>query len=197
VTHRDKVYCAVLCVAGFKKSCTYFSRNYSPLTGRNIMESERIINRNVACIQKIIDIGDVAMLVSRSGRGVLKSRPMETVGINNEGDIYFFTTLFSELMRELTENSQVNLSFTKKDDNFISVSGVTQVIKNKADLERFWHSCYEKWIPYGLDNPSIILLKVNLMSAEHWKYNTRLNSIRQLSSIGSTESDNVHEFIES
>lgn len=161
------------------------------------MESERIINRDVACIQKIIDIGDVAMLVSRSGRGVLKSRPMETVGINNEGDIYFFTTLFSELMRELTENSQVNLSFTKKDDNFISVSGVTQVIKNKTDLVRFWNSRYEQWIPDGLDNPSIILLKVSLVSAEHWRHNTGLNRIRQLFSIGSSETNSVHESIES
>jgi general stress protein 26 len=161
------------------------------------MESERIINRDVACIQKIIDIGDVAMLVSRSGRGVLKSRPMETVGINNEGDIYFFTTLFSELMRELTENSQVNLSFTKEDHDYISVSGVTQVIKNKANLAKFWNSRYELWIPNGLDNPSIILLKVSSVSAEHWGHSTRLNRIKQLFSIGSAESGNVHEFIDS
>jgi general stress protein 26 len=161
------------------------------------MESEEIIKRDASYIQKIIDIGDVAMLVSRSDHGVLKSRPMETVGINKEGDIYFFTTLSSELMRELTENSQVNLSFTKEDHNFISVSGMTQVIKNKSDLVRFWDSSYELWIPDGLDNPSIILLKVSLVSAEHWRHSTRLNRIKQLFSIGSTESDNVHEFIES
>ena len=89
------------------------------------------------------------------------------MGINNDGDIYFFTTLSSELIRELTENNQVNLSFIKQDHNFISISGVTQVIKNKAGLVRFWHSCYEKWIPDGLNNPSIILLKVSLISAEH------------------------------
>jgi general stress protein 26 len=161
------------------------------------MESEEIIKRDVSYIQKLIDIGDIAMLVSRSDHGVLKSRPMETVGINNDGDIYFFTTLSSELIRELTENNQVNLSFSKEDHNFISVSGVTQVIKNKADLVRFWHSCYEKWVPDGLDNPSIILLKVSLMSAEHWGYNSRLNSISQLFSIGSAEPDNVHESINS
>lgn len=161
------------------------------------MESERIINRDVSYIQKLIDVGDIAMLVSRSDHGVLKSRPMETVGTNNDGDIYFFTTLSSELIRELTDNSQVTLSFTKQDHNFISVSGVTQIIKNKADLVRFWHSSYEKWIPDGLDNPSIILLKVSLMSAEHWRHNTRLNSISQLFSIGSAEPDNVHESIKS
>jgi general stress protein 26 len=160
------------------------------------MESEKIIKRDVSYIQKIIDIGDIAMLVSRSDHGVLKSRPMETVGINKEGDIYFFT-LSSELMHELTENSQVNLSFTKKDHDYISVSGVTQVIKNKADLAKFWNSRYELWIPNGLDNPSIILLKVSSVSAEHWGHSTRLNRIKQLFSIGSAESDNVHEFIES
>lgn len=161
------------------------------------MESEEIIKRDVSYIQKLIDIGDTAMLVSRSDHGVLKSRPMETAGINNDGDIYFFTTLSSELIRELTENSQVNLSFSKEDNNFISVSGVTQVIKNKDDLVEFWNSTYEKWIPDGLDNPSIVLLKVSLMSAEHWRHNTRLNNIRQLFSIGSADPDNVHESIES
>jgi general stress protein 26 len=161
------------------------------------MESEEIIKRDVSYIQKIIDVGDVAMLVSRSDHGVLKSRPMETVGINKEGDIYFFTTLSSELMRELTENSQVNLSFTKEDHDYISVSGVTQVIKNKTDLAKFWNSRYELWISDGLDNPSIILLKVSLVSAEHWGHSTRLNRIKQLFSIGFAEFDNVHEFIES
>jgi general stress protein 26 len=161
------------------------------------MESEEIIKRDVSYIKNLIGVGDIAMLASRSDHGVLKSRPMETVGINRDGDIYFFTTLSSELIRELTEHNQVNLSFTKEDYNFISVSGVTQVIKNKADLVRFWHSDYEKWIPDGLDNPSIILLKVSLMSAEHWRHNTRINSISQLFSIGSAGPDNVHEFIES
>tara|TARA_R110001583_G_scaffold116274_3_gene266920 strand:+ start:539 stop:1090 length:552 start_codon:yes stop_codon:yes gene_type:complete len=180
-----------------KKSRIYFSRNYSPLTRENTMESEGIIKRDISYIQKLIDVGDIAMLVSRSDHGVLKSRPMETVGINRDGDIYFFTTLSSELIRELTENNQVNLSFSKEDNNFISVSGVTQVIKNKDDLVEFWNSTYEKWIPDGLDNPSIILLKVSLMSAEHWRHNTRLNSISQLFSIGSVEPDNVHESIKS
>jgi general stress protein 26 len=161
------------------------------------MEIEKIIKRDVSYIQKIIDIGDVAMLVSRSDYGVLKSRPMETVGINNDGDIYFFTILSSELMRELTGNSQVNLSFTKEDHDYISVSGVTQVIKKKTDLVRFWNSRYEQWIPDGLDNPSIILLKVSLVSAEHWRHNTGLNRIRQFFSIGSSETNNVHESIES
>jgi general stress protein 26 len=179
------------------KKRIHFSRNYSHIIGKNIMESEEIIKRDVSYIKNLIGVGDVAMLASRSDHGVLKSRPMETVGINCDGDIYFFTTLSSELMRELTENSQVNLSFTKEDYNFISVSGVTQIIKNKADLVRFWHSDYEKWIPDGLDNPSIILLKVSLMSAEHWRHNTRINSISQLFSIGSAGPDNVHEFIES
>jgi general stress protein 26 len=103
------------------------------------MESEGIIKRDISYIQKLIDVGDIAMLVSRSDHGVLKSRPMETVGINNDGDIYFFTTLSSELIRELTENNQVNLGFAKEDNNFISVSGVTQVIKNKDNLVKFWN----------------------------------------------------------
>lgn len=73
---------------------------------------------------------------------------------------------------------------------------MTQVIKNKADLVKFWNSRYEQWIPGGLDNLSIILLKVSLVSAEHWRHNTGLNFIRQLFSIDSAESNNVHESIE-
>jgi general stress protein 26 len=160
------------------------------------MQSANNIEKDVSYIQKLIDVGDVAMLVSKSDHGVLKSRPMETVGINSYGEIFFYTTLSSELIRELTENSYVNLSFVKENHNFISVSGVTQIIKSKPELISFWNSCYEKWIPNGLDNPSIVLLKVSLMSAEHWGHNTKLRSIRQLFTMGSTDSNNVHESIE-
>jgi general stress protein 26 len=77
------------------------------------MQSENNIEKDVSYIQKLIDVGDVAMLVSKSDHGVLKSRPMETVGINSYGGIFFYTTLSSQLIRELTENNYVNLSFVK------------------------------------------------------------------------------------
>lgn len=161
------------------------------------MQSKKNLERDVSYIKNLIEIGDVAMFVSRSNNGALKSRPMETVDVNSNGEIFFFTTLSSELIRELAENSHVNLSFTKDDHNFISVFGVTQIIQNKDVLVNLWDSRYEKWIPDGLDTPSIVLLKVSLISAEHWGHNTMLNSIKQYFTTGSTEPDNFHESIES
>jgi|TARA_R110001583_G_scaffold102853_4_gene249499 general stress protein 26 len=161
------------------------------------MQSEKNVERDVSYIQKLIEIGDVAMFVSRSNNGALKSRPMEIVDVNSDGEIFFFTTLSSELIRELTENSDVNLSFTKDGQNFISVYGVTQVIQSKDMLVSLWASRYEQWIPDGLDTPNIVLLKVSLISAEHWGQNTMLNSIKQYFTTGSTEPDNFHESIDS
>lgn len=135
------------------------------------MKCEKYLEEGVSYIQKLIEIGDVAMFVSRSDNGTLKSRPMETVYVNSGGEIFFFTTLTSELIQELTENSHVNLSFIKGNHNFVSVFGVTQVIQSKNMLLKFWESHYEKWIPGGLENPIIVLLKVSLISAEHWGYN--------------------------
>jgi general stress protein 26 len=160
------------------------------------MQSEKHLQRDISHIQKLINIGDVAMLVSRSGDGIMKSRPMETVEVSAEGELFFFTTLSSELIGELTENSFVNLSFIKEDNHFISVSGITQVIKSKAMLIKLWESRYETWIQDGLDNPDIALLKVSLVRAEHWKHNTMLSSIRQLFTLGVSAVNNVHESIE-
>ena len=160
------------------------------------MPSEKHIERDISHIPKLIETGDIAMLVSQSAHGALKSRPMEAVEVNSKGEIFFFTTLSSALIHELTENDHVNLSFIKEDHNFISVSGVTQVIQSKDVIVKFWQSRYETWIHEGLDNPSIVLLKVNSVSAEHWSHNTMLSSIRQLLTPGSSDSDNVHESIE-
>lgn len=160
------------------------------------MQSDKNLQRDISHIQELIDIGDVAMLVSRSADGALKSRPMETVEVSPEGEFFFFTTLSSELICELTENGNVNLSFIKEDNNFISVSGITQVIKSKDMLVKLWESRYETWVHDGLDNPNIVLLKVSLVSAEHWRHNTMLNNIRQLFTSGKSEANNVHESID-
>jgi general stress protein 26 len=63
-----------------------------------------------------------AMLTSTHTDGSLHSRPMATQQVEFDGNLWFFTGLNSEKVRELESNPEVNLSYSAPDaQRYVSV----------------------------------------------------------------------------
>jgi general stress protein 26 len=112
---------------------------------------------------------DIAMLTTVDEDGHLRSRPMYTLKLDEEGALWFFTMADSPKVDELTEQNRVNLSYADQDDQtYVSISGVTQILKDREKIEDFWSPVHKAWIPEGPDDPDLALLKVNIEQAEYW-----------------------------
>ena len=119
-------------------------------------------------LKSIIKDVEVAMLTTNDG-GVLRSRPMQTQQAEFDGDLWFFTSSHTHKAEEIEKDNRVNVSYAAPADNsYVSVSGTAEIVTDKAKMEELWSPILKAWFPKGLDEPDIILLKINADQAEYW-----------------------------
>jgi general stress protein 26 len=110
-----------------------------------------------------------AMLTSVHADGSLHSRPMATQQVEFDGNLWFFTGLNSEKVRELESNPEVNLSYSAPEaQRYVSVSGRANISRDRKKMEELWNPLFKAWFPKGLNDPDICLLHVDVTHAEYW-----------------------------
>lgn len=117
---------------------------------------------------KIKDVR-VAMLTTVEEDGSLRSRPMYTQQAEFGGELWFFTADDSGKVEEIASEHQVNLSYADpKDSRYVSVSGVAELVKDRAKIDELWSPMLKAWFKGGQDDPNIVLLRVQVTEAEYW-----------------------------
>ncbi|WP_435006287.1 pyridoxamine 5'-phosphate oxidase family protein [Tundrisphaera lichenicola] len=121
--------------------------------------------------QVIHDI-QFAMLTTIEPDGSLRSRPMAThqdFGKNFDGVLWFFTKFDTPKVGEVQHDKHVNLSYASPEKNkYVSVSGMAILVRDPKKSEELWDPRYQAWFPKGLEDPDLILLRVDVTKAEFW-----------------------------
>jgi general stress protein 26 len=111
----------------------------------------------------------ICMLTTLDETGHLHSRPMVTQQVEFDGDLWFFTSKSAHKSHELANDQRVNISFVNTDkQHFVSVSGIAELVDDRAKEKELWHDGYKAWFPQGLEDPDLVLLKVRVRKAEYW-----------------------------
>lgn len=111
----------------------------------------------------------IAMMTTVEPDGTLHSRPMATQDIEFDGNLWFFTQASAPKVGEVEQHRQVNISYSKPEDNlFVSVSGTAELVRDQQKIHELWRPFYKAWFPDGPENPDLALLKVSVESAEYW-----------------------------
>lgn len=130
------------------------------------MENTR--QESIDKFKKLTESIDFCMLTTISG-GQLRSRPMSTQEMDENGDLWFFTSDQTHKVDEIEADSRVNVGYSKPNDNtYVSVSGRASISKDKQKIEELWNPVLKAWFPKGLDDPNLALLKVSVEEAEYW-----------------------------
>lgn len=117
---------------------------------------------------KLIHRMEVAMMTTRED-DLLRSRPMWTARNESDGDLWFFTRASSHKVIEVAQHWDVNLSYADRGaQDYVSVSGVAELVRDKAKIAELWTEPMRVWFPKGLDDPDIALLRVAVTRAEYW-----------------------------
>ena len=126
-------------------------------------------NYNTEEIEKLRDLIkdiDTAMLTTSTPEGLI-SRPMMTQEVEFDGDLWFFTMKDTDKYREILHDSEVNVAYAGK--SYVSVSGKVEVVEDVNKKSEYWNKAYEKMLDTTVDDPNLVLLKVNVRSAEYWE----------------------------
>jgi general stress protein 26 len=108
-----------------------------------------------------------AMLVTRRGPSELRSRPMQLAGFDEDGHLWFISSIDSGKVEELTDDPSVNVAM-QDGQRFMSVSGVVRITRDRDALREYWHESQRVWFEQGRDDPEVVLLEIIPTYAESW-----------------------------
>lgn len=123
-----------------------------------------------ARLSEIIREINIAMLTTVADDGTLRSRPMATQQIDLiDGALWFFTSSDSPKTDEILHHRKVNVAYASVDkQRYVSVSGLAQVSRDRVKIRELWKPTAKIWFPLGADDPTLILLRVEVTAAEYW-----------------------------
>lgn len=123
-----------------------------------------------AKLREMVDEIKVAMLTTVDDDGRLRSRPLQTLEIDANGSLWFFTSASSPKAHEARlTGGEVNLAYANPDDHdYVSISGTAELVRDRARMQELWTDWVKVWFPRGLDDPDLALLRVDITQAEYW-----------------------------
>jgi len=127
-------------------------------------------DQGIEKIKSLIEEIRIGTLVTKDKDGPMKARPMATAHIDDDGTLWFFTNEYSAKVEEISEKKEVLISYASKDDNaYVIVNGTATLSDDREKIEEYWKSPMKAWFPKGLDDPKILLIKVEGTEAEYWE----------------------------
>ncbi len=107
------------------------------------------------------------MLTTESPGG-LRSRPMTTLSTDEDGDLWFFVSLRSDVAMEVSQNPHVNLAYSEPDEKkFVSITGRAMIVLDADRKKALWNPMARAWFG-GPEDPDLGLIKVSVREAEYW-----------------------------
>jgi general stress protein 26 len=136
------------------------------------------LKRLASLIEKI----GVGMLTTIDTGGSMRCRPLATLSMDAEPALWFLTSISSPKIAEIGQSGTVGLSYSDGDANFVSITGKTQLSRDREVIAKLWTPLAKIWFPAGVEDPDIAALKVQIHRAEYWDRGD--NKLKQLFAIG-------------
>lgn len=129
--------------------------------------------------------------------GFIRFRPMSHVDIDDEGNIWFFTSKDSWKAEDIQRNPTVQLIYLKENDSiYLSMEGMAQMVFDQQRMKELFNPFVKAWFPKGMKDPSLALLKVHPIGIEYWANDDSkiLTYIKMLSSAVTGSQPSVGEY---
>jgi general stress protein 26 len=125
--------------------------------------------QNISLLKEMIEEVRICMFTTLSDKDEFSSRPMATAKVEDDGSIWFFTNEYSLKTSEISKENQVTLGYSNPSSNtYVSVNGKAELVDDQSKKEAYFSAPIKAWFPDGLEDPRLILIKVEPISAEYW-----------------------------
>jgi general stress protein 26 len=133
-------------------------------------------------LQELLKDFSIAMLVTRTTEGRLRSRPMAVADVQPDGTLWLLTDRNSGKLDEIAADQHVNVS-AQSSSKFLSFSGIASGVDDRKKVAELWKESWRVWFPGGKDDPSLILVKIRGEMGEYWD-NSGTSGIKYLIEAG-------------
>jgi len=131
---------------------------------KNLISAEAIDK-----IKKIAMDADIALFTTNLSKLPLATRPMGTLDVDDEGNLWFLSKNDSDKNHDISHDNQVQLFYSNKGSaEYLSIYGRAQILTDHTKIEEYWTPLAKAWFKEGKDDPTITLLKVTPEDAYYW-----------------------------
>jgi len=138
------------------------------------MEKSRVQEQDdghaVARLRQIVSLAKVAILTTLTDAQELRSRPLHTERMDEDGTLWFIINAAAAKVREIhAHGGKVGVSYVDMaHQNYVSLSGTAHLVEGTEAKAALWSQTAEIWFPGGKEDASIALLKVIPERGEYW-----------------------------
>ena len=118
------------------------------------------------------------MLVTMDG-GECHARPMAVARVDENTDLWLFTSRDSAKVREIEADARVQVLGQNGWTSCVVLVGQAHVVEDRALIRDMWKPAFKVWFPGGAEDPDIVLLHIKGERAEYWD-STGLNRFSYL-----------------
>lgn len=119
---------------------------------------------------ELIDDIEVAMLTTHAADGSLVSRPIQTLKLDANGELIFFTAANSHKTAELTDDAEANLAYAHPGEHrYVSVRGRARMDRDDDTIDELWTIAQKVFFPGGRDDPNLMVLRIRVRDAVYWE----------------------------
>jgi len=131
---------------------------------KNLISAEAIDK-----IKKIAMDADIALFTTNLSKLPLATRPMGTLDVDDEGNLWFLSKNDSDKNHDISHDNQVQLLYSNKGSaEYLSIYGRAQILTDRTKIKEYWTPLAKAWFKEGKDDPTITLLKVTPEDAYYW-----------------------------
>lgn len=98
-----------------------------------------------------------------------RTRPMSTLEVDDEGNLWFFSAKSSDKNDEIKNDDTVQLIYSKNSDvHFLTITGKATIVEDQAKKDALWNPIVKAFFPEGKDDPNLSLVKIKPEAAHYW-----------------------------
>jgi general stress protein 26 len=111
----------------------------------------------------------VALLTTVDRDGRFHTRPVQTLQVEDDGTLWFFTDWSSPKVDELHYDVRVSLGYADPAKNvYVAVSGSGSLLRDIQKAKQLWGVEQRAYYPEGPEDERLALLRVVIERAEYW-----------------------------
>src|SRR6476469_820656 len=130
-------------------------------------EKEKV--KKIEKLRSLINEVNVAMLTTLKANGEFYSRPMNTMDLDDEGNIFFFSDEHTPAVNDIKINNNAAVTYTNPENNtYIALNGRIHLAKDQSKIEDLWVPACKAWFPEGKTDPKLALIKIEILKAAYW-----------------------------
>jgi general stress protein 26 len=116
----------------------------------------------------ILDIR-VALLTTVDRDGHFHGRPVQTLQVEDDRTLWFFTDWSSPKVDELHHDARVSLGYSDPAKNvYVALTGTGRLIRDAQKAKEIWSIEQRAYYPEGPEDERLALLRVVIERAEYW-----------------------------